>query len=300
MSNQQKDTYSGIRERLDSALQGLELLKDREGVSRDYLDLQTNLVKFRKKAIARIANTRRISKNLSEKLTSEALQNPDQGAPIVEAVGLTLEESSPFVDQGDFPKNVSTAIETLVQTDPPASGKIGEWISAVLTPSPKDISRIASELLIEAEVLQFLGRELLKPFFHLLAAHHFTDDMRDKWNQGRCPMCNGFPQFARLDKEVGTRLLWCDLCDVEWKFERLTCPFCGNTEVEKSRYFTVSDDDPMRVTVCDNCQSYIKTYDERKENVDAQVLVEDIGSLTLDLIASREGFVHPNLAMSFT
>lgn len=300
MSDQHKDTYSGILERLDSALQGLERLKDREGISRDYLDLQTNLIRLRKKTVARIANTRRIFKHLSDELISEELQNPDLDAPIAEAVALTLEESSSFLDQGEFPQNVETSIETLVQTDPLASGKIGEWISAVLTPSPKDISRIASELSVEAEVLQFLGRELLKPFFHLLALHHFTDDMRDKWNQGRCPMCNGFPQFARLDRDVGARWLWCDLCDVEWKFERLTCPFCGNTEVEKARYFTVSDDDPMRVSVCDNCQSYIKTYDERKENIDAQVLVEDIGSLTLDLIASREGFVHPNLAMSFT
>jgi formate dehydrogenase accessory protein FdhE len=295
-----EDKYSAIWEHLDLALRGLERLKEREGVSRDYLDLQMNLVKFRRQAISRIVNTRRIAKHLSEDLESDMLKTPGEEAPIVEAVTVALEELSSFLDQGQFPDNIRRTVEIIRETDPPMRGKIREWVSAVLTPSPQDISIIASELKVESEVLHFMGREVLKPFFHLLAVHHFTQEMGEKWNKGQCPMCNGFPQFARLEKEAGARWLWCDLCDVQWRFERLTCPFCGNKEVKKSRYFTVSENDAVRVTVCDNCQSYIKTYDERKAEIEPQLLVEDVRSLAMDMIASREGFIHPNLAMSFT
>jgi formate dehydrogenase accessory protein FdhE len=292
--------YRPIRESLDSALQGMERLRDRDGVSPDYLDLQMKLVKLRKQAISRIVNTPRIAKHLTEKLNRDALADPDGKAPIVEAATLTLEEFGTLADQYAFPENILAAARALQDIEASDKAQIEQIIQGILYSTPQAISNVGAALSLDARVLHFLGRELLKPFFHVLAANHFDRETAEKWNQGRCPICSGYPQFARLDKENGARWLHCDLCDIEWKFERMTCPFCGNVEVGKARYFTVSDDDPMRVAVCDKCQCYIKTYDERKENVKIQPLVEDVGSLALDMIAFREGFVHPNLAMAFT
>jgi len=292
--------YRPIRERLDSALQGMERLRDRDGVSPEYLDLQIKLVRLRKQAISRIVNTRRIAKHLAEKMDRDVLADPDAKAPIIEAVTLTLEEFSTLADQYAFPENILVAARALQGMDAAGNDQMERIIEGILQSSPEAISSVGAALSVDAQVLHFLGRELLRPFFHMLAANHFDPETAETWNQGRCPICSGYPQFARLDKENGARWLHCDLCDIEWKFERMTCPFCGNTEAEKARYFTVSDDDPMRMTVCDKCQCYIKTYDERKQSIEALPLVEDVGSLELDMIAFREGFIHPNLAMSFT
>jgi formate dehydrogenase accessory protein FdhE len=294
------DKYRPIRERLDSALQGMERLRDRDGVSPEYLDLQIKLVRLRRQAISRIVNTRRIAKHVVETLDRDSFADSGGSAPIVKAVALTLEEFRTLADRVTFPENILAAARALQGIAESDEDQMEQIILGILQSSPQAISNVGAALSVDAQVLHFLGRELMKPFFHVLAANHFDQETAEKWNQGRCPICNGYPQFARLDKENGARWLRCDLCDVEWKFERMTCPFCGNVEVEKARYFTVSDDDPIRVTVCDKCQCYIKTYDERKESVEARPLVEDVGSLALDMIAFREGFVHPNLAMSFT
>ena len=293
------DRYRPIRERLDSALQGMDRLWDRDGMSPEYLDLQVKFIRLRQQAISRIVKTRRITKYLTESLDRETLVDPNRTTPIVDAMALTLEEFEVLADQYAFPENIRAAACVLHEINASDTDQMGQIVMALLQCSPQEISNVSATLSVDAHVLHFLGRELMKPFFHVLAANHYDLETAKKWNQGRCPICSGYPQFARLDKENGARWLRCNLCDIEWKFERMTCPFCGNTEVEKARYFTVSDNDPMRVMVCDKCQCYIKTYDERKESIEAQPLVEDVGSLALDMIAFREGFVHPNLGMSF-
>jgi formate dehydrogenase maturation protein FdhE len=288
-SNKYSDLSQPVLARLDSALDGLEGLKNREGVSWEYLDFHMTLTRFRKQAVRRLAGEPAVMGETSAK-----------GAFL-----LTLEDFKLFSESGVFPEHFADTVHTLHDAD---AGLIDDWIAAIQPPSPQVLSGVAARLSLEAEVLQFLGRELLKPSYHLTAANRFTDDMRDKWNQGRCPICNGFPQFAKLEQDTGARWLWCDLCDIQWKFDRMTCPFCGHREVEKARYFTIAGEeangsvaDPMRVTVCDKCHSYIKTYDERvgEQPLD-QPLVEDVGSLTLDLVASREGYVHPNIGSSFS
>ena len=299
MGQHDSDRFGAVRERLDSAFLGLERLRNREGVSGEYLDFEKQLIASRTKAIFRIANTRRIAAHLSETFQAECIEHPEESSPVVEAAALTLEEFRIAVEHGDFPVRIRDAVATIKKAIAADKHLTERLVVALLKPSPQEISLLGAELEMEADLLHFLGRELLKPFFHLLAAVQFTAKTAEKWNQGRCPMCNGFPHIARLEKESGARWLRCDLCDVEWKFERLTCPFCGNIAAEESRYFTVSEDDAMRVSVCDKCQSYIKTYDERKSMASTQLLVEDAGSLALDMIAQREGFVHANMGMRF-
>jgi len=300
MSHSESDGFASVRERLDSAFLGLERLRDREGVSGEYLDLQKKLIATRTKAIFRVANTRRITARLSAEFPLKEPQDPDQPSPVIEAAGLTLQEFAMAAERGDFPEKIRQAVVLLKEAIVANQQLAGRLVIAVLKSSHQELSRLAGELSLEADVLQFLGRELLKPFFHLLAAIHLTAETAEKWNQGRCPICSGFPHIARLDKEAGARWLRCDLCDIEWKFERMTCPFCGNVESASAKYFTVSDANPIRVSVCDKCQNYIKTYDERNSIVPSQLLVEDIGSLALDMIAFQEGFVHPNSAMVVT
>lgn len=277
-------------------------LTDREGVSHEYLGLHSNLIKFRKRAINRIENTRHITKHFSE---SYNLENPAWNARLADAVKLTLEEFDTFLGQGDFPDTITTVVKTLHSSN---IELLVDWVTAMRSSSPQDISNIATKVSTDSEVLSFLGRELFKPYFHLLASHQYTDTKRTEWHEGFCPVCHSHPQFGRLDKEDRALWLWCDLCNIQWSFERMTCPFCGNKDPEHSRYFTAEDKDisglsknPIRVQVCDKCQSYIKIYDEGISELKLeQPLTEDVGSLALDIVALQEGFVHPNAAIAFS
>jgi FdhE protein len=72
---------------------------------------------------------------------------------------------------------------------------------------------------------------------------------------------------------------------------RIKCPFCGNEEQQTLAYFTVEDDEMHRVDVCNACKRYIKTVDFRTAKDEANLEVEAIATLHLDMLASEEGYV---------
>jgi FdhE protein len=89
----------------------------------------------------------------------------------------------------------------------------------------------------------------------------------------------------------GAKYLVCSSCGYEWRFSRLGCPYCGNGNHEKLRYFhTETDGKAYRVDVCEECKKYIKTIDLRELGEEIVPLVEDIATLHLDMIAEKEGY----------
>lgn len=110
----------------------------------------------------------------------------------------------------------------------------------------------------------------------------------DQWLNGRCPVCGGDPTFAILDKEDGKRYLYCGLCEVKWRFQRLGCPFCLSNE---SQYLSVEGMDKYRVYFCDQCHGYIKTIDARRAGgKEIDLFWEDIKTVQLDILAINEGY----------
>ena len=107
-------------------------------------------------------------------------------------------------------------------------------------------------------------------------------------------MCGDIPNLARLSKdEEGKRYLWCYTCDMEWGFQRICCPFCGNTDHTKLKFFTTNHREELRIDVCDKCKGYVKTIDERKMKDEDQTfyIKENISSLFLDMVAEEKGYM---------
>ncbi|MEI6305745.1 MAG: formate dehydrogenase accessory protein FdhE, partial [Deltaproteobacteria bacterium] len=109
------------------------------------------------------------------------------------------------------------------------------------------------------------------------------------WQEPLCPVCGSRPGMAELVGEEGKRFLCCSTCSFLWPFKRLKCPSCGSEDPESLGYFTIGDG-VVRVDTCKECSRYIKTRDSRKGNSDVPLDVEDLLSIHLDLLASREGF----------
>lgn len=84
-------------------------------------------------------------------------------------------------------------------------------------------------------------------------------------------------------------MLSCSACSFSWQFKRLACAYCGSDDPEKLSYFTAGDG-ATRVDTCKACSRYIKTRDSRKGNSDVPLEIEDLLTIHLDLLASREGF----------
>jgi hypothetical protein len=113
----------------------------------------------------------------------------------------------------------------------------------------------------------------------------------DKWAASYCPVCGAAPHLSLIEGEDGSLSLSCGRCLTRWKFRRLTCPFCGETGREKTRYFTVENDPVHRVYVCDTCKHYLKSVDS-KERPTPFARLEDLTTVRFDIVAKREGYIR--------
>ncbi|MDI9569927.1 MAG: formate dehydrogenase accessory protein FdhE [Pseudomonadota bacterium] len=140
------------------------------------------------------------------------------------------------------------------------------------------------------DLIDLFLEECLRPAFERVAAKYGEAALRSKWAEGYCPICGKEPKIGEIKEEEGKRYLFCNQCGIEWPFLRIKCPFCGNEEQQTLAYFTVEDDERYRVDVCNECKRYIKIVDFRKTKEEANLDIEDITTLHLDMLAAEEGY----------
>lgn len=141
---------------------------------------------------------------------------------------------------------------------------------------------------VPAPLLEYIFEIPLKTALELCAAA-FPEDAFTDWQQSVCPICGARPGMAELAGEEGRRRLCCSACSFTWPFKRMKCPSCGCEDAEKLSYF-MAGEGATRVDTCRACSRYIKTRDTRKGGVELPLEIEDIMTMHLDLLASKEGF----------
>lgn len=161
-------------------------------------------------------------------------------------------------------------------------------LGACLQRDREKITAAAAGSQVQASLLEFTLETLLKVALEPLAATLPEADF-EGWQEGHCPVCGSRAGMAELVGEEGRRYLCCCTCFFKWPFKRLQCPYCGNDDTQTLSYFTI-DEGPTRVDTCQKCSRYIKTRDSRKGHAWIPLEVEDLTTIHLDLVASREGF----------
>lgn len=141
---------------------------------------------------------------------------------------------------------------------------------------------------VPAPLLEYVFEIPLKTALELCSADIPTDAFPE-WHENVCPVCGSRPAMAELAGDEGRRHLCCSACFYSWQFKRMKCPSCGCEDTEKLSYFTAGEGS-TRVDTCRACSRYIKTRDLRKGGGDVPLEVEDLLTIHLDLLASREGF----------
>ncbi len=164
---------------------------------------------------------------------------------------------------------------------------------------PEELTEAAVHLIFSPEKLEerwrknnipLLLKETLTSFYAALSHSFFHQVDTEKWEKGICPLCGEKPFISRLDKENGSRYLKCHLCYLEWRFPRLTCPFCENVEKRSLSYFYAGEDKAHRIEVCENCKRYLKTIDERMLKKEVEPLVRDIVMIGLEEAVREKGY----------
>ena len=142
---------------------------------------------------------------------------------------------------------------------------------------------------VDEEHLAVATHCAMKPFLLSHAKVLLKLVPQEQWRRASCPICGGKPDFAYLDKERGARWLICARCDTEWLFQRLECPYCGNKDQEKLKYY--ADDAALyRLYVCLACKAYLKAVDLRKTEADVLIPLERVLTVDMDRQGREEGY----------
>lgn len=190
-----------------------------------------------------------------------------------------------------YRKGEELVTERLLRGTKSAELSLKDLAFAFVTADEKCLRQISEKIGGSKEELVFVAKALVAPFLRVCARSFRGWVDLDQILTGRCPICGGLPLMAKLRAEDGKRIFECFLCNTQWAFKRLRCPFCGNEDANTLGFFFV-EETPYRVDKCDKCKGYIKTVDERKKPEGAlRVLpVEDAATLYLDILAAKEGY----------
>ena len=164
----------------------------------------------------------------------------------------------------------------------------------------KYIADLSKKLSVKEDVLAFLVKNSIKPIYEAYANELGKYIDQEIWWKGYCPVCGSEPFMAEL-REEGARFLVCSSCNFAWRFNRLKCPFCENEDHTKLRYFqTEKEGKAYRIDVCDNCKMYIKTVDTNELGEEVIPIIEDAGTLYLDILAQKEGYTKEGMSSKLT
>ncbi|MBI3353645.1 MAG: formate dehydrogenase accessory protein FdhE [Nitrospirae bacterium] len=119
----------------------------------------------------------------------------------------------------------------------------------------------------------------------------FAETVGRYWENGFCPVCGSLPGIGVLGEKNEVRMsLVCSFCEMQWDFRRMLCPFCINEDQNMLGYFYPDGDEGYRVNYCDKCKTYLKIIDVRKNGKIYPFPIEDILTLSLDIITQEKGY----------
>ena len=114
-----------------------------------------------------------------------------------------------------------------------------------------------------------------------------------RWERGYCPTCGSWPLLGEFRGLEQTRFLRCGLCAAGWEFPRLRCPFCETQDHRQLGYFYVeAETGKYRTATCADCRGYVKMISSLTELSPPGLLVADLATMHLDLVAADRGYEH--------
>ena len=137
-------------------------------------------------------------------------------------------------------------------------------------------------------LIRYFGWTILAGYLRPLitAFENWRDE--EAWLHPYCPICGSGPSMAQLlgTEPARRRMLVCGNCGTRWRFSRMGCPFCEETDDHRLSVLSVEGERQFRIDYCDSCYGYLKMY--AGEGNDS-VLLTDWTSLHMDLLAKDFG-----------
>jgi FdhE protein len=113
------------------------------------------------------------------------------------------------------------------------------------------------------------------------------------WRRGCCPMCGAWPALAEARGLDRRRWLRCARCGSEWEMDHVRCVFCDNADPTRLGLMAEAGDERRHVETCALCRGYLKALSTSRAGPAAEVILDDLVSVDLDVAAVRRGYARP-------
>jgi FdhE protein len=170
---------------------------------------------------------------------------------------------------------------------------VAALVAAVLDGQASGVREQATALEIDGELFGTLLRFSLLPALEQLAAQLAPLRSLAAWQPGYCPTCGSWPLLSEYRGLDQARFLRCGLCTTEWPLDRLLCPFCGCRDHKQLGYLHIEGDQQKRASTCAQCRCYNKTLATLAAIPPIELVVDDLATIHLDIIALEHGYLAP-------
>jgi FdhE protein len=167
----------------------------------------------------------------------------------------------------------------------------GEWLRDVLECRPGRLLERSGELGLVPSMASVVFRWSVFPVlckFRNLAAPFLASA---QWERGYCPVCGSSPilgEIRGLEQDCHLRCGW---CASDWRFARVACTHCETRDHHHLQAFHVEGkENRERVNCCDACRGYLKTVFALDPLNEADLLVRDLATVHLDLLAAERAY----------
>jgi FdhE protein len=115
------------------------------------------------------------------------------------------------------------------------------------------------------------------------------------WPHGYCPICGGWPILAERRGLDRTRRLRCGRCGGDWEIQWLCCIYCGERDHDRLGSLVPDDRGEMlTIETCASCRGYLKSVATLQEIPHLTLLLRDLETVELDLVALDRGYARPS------
>ncbi len=126
------------------------------------------------------------------------------------------------------------------------------------------------------------------------SGRELQDRIPEYWPYGYCPICAAWPILAERRGLDRSRRLRCGRCASEWEMEWLLCAYCGERDHQKLGSLVQEDaGDTLKVETCVSCHGYLKSLATLQAIPPFELLLRDLETLELDLVALDRGYGRP-------
>ncbi len=166
-----------------------------------------------------------------------------------------------------------------------------QWFRSAFEQQVAAVGISASNSFAELDSSDVLDQVLtlsMRPFLSRCAEVLQQRPELSSWTHAHCALCGSQPDLSVITPSAERHLI-CGRCELRWKWESLTCPFCRNSERAKITSFATPDG-KYRVYACDVCRRYLKAYDGRRASRPVMPMVDAVATLPLDAAAIQRGY----------